>query len=416
MPEFLELLPPSDALKLLLSNLPEPAVPYEMTATIDSLGRVTAAAVISPEPLPSFARSTVDGFAVQAADTFGASDSLPAYLSLIGEVPMGKPVEVSIRQGQAVTIHTGGMLPEGADAVVMLEHTQMAGPAELEVLRAVPAGENILHPGEDVLAGQEVIPKGVRLRPAEIGGLLALGLLEVAVARLPRIAVLSSGDEVVAPDKKPQAGQVRDINSYSLSALVQAQGGEPVRFGIIPDDAGAVEEVLRKALNECDAVVITAGSSASARDLTSSVVDRMGRPGVLVHGVNVRPGKPTILAVCDGKPVIGLPGNPVSALVIAGLFVTPIIQRLLGIQNPRPLPAVTARLAINIPSQAGREDWIPVKLRVEASSYQAEPIFFKSNLIFTLAQADGLAFIPADATGRSAGETIEVFLLQSYSQ
>jgi molybdopterin molybdotransferase len=412
MPEFLELLPPMEALNLLLDNLPKRTVQAETVATMDALGRVTAKTVISPEALPAFARSTVDGYAVQAADTYGASDSLPAYLSLVGEVQMGKSAEIRLHSGQTVTIHTGGMLPEGADAVVMLEYTQAAGAGELEILRPVAAGENILKAGEDVRAGQEVLPAGVRLRPAEIGGLLALGLMEVDVARLPRVALLSSGDEVIPPEKTPQPGQVRDINSYSLGALVQAQGGQPVRYGIIPDEESAFVDVLRQALNDCYAVIITAGSSASTRDLTSTVVDQMGEPGVLVHGVNVRPGKPTILAVCDGKPVIGLPGNPVSALVIAGLFVTPVIDRLLGINPSRPKPTVSARLTINLSSQAGREDWIPVKLSHTGEGYQAEPIFFKSNLIFTLAQADGLAYIPADATGRSAGERIEVALLQ----
>jgi molybdopterin molybdotransferase len=412
MPEFLELLPPSQALQLLLKHLPVPVIQSEMIATTNALGRVTASSVISTEPLPAFARSTVDGFAVQAADTYGSSDALPAYLSLVGEVPMGKPVDIQLQTGQAATIHTGGMLPEGADAVVMLEHTQLARPGELEVLRAVANGDNILKAGEDVRVGQEVLKAGVRLRSSEIGGLMALGLTEVAVVPPPRIAILSSGDEVISPEEKPMAGQVRDINSYSLSALVQAQGGLPIRYGIIPDQAQAMKATLQQALTECDAVIITAGSSASARDLTSSVINSIGAPGVLAHGVNVRPGKPTILAVCEGKPVIGLPGNPVSALVIAGIFVAPVIWRLLGISTPRPQPVVTARLAINLPSQAGREDWIPVILTVVAGGYQAEPIFFKSNLIFTLAQADGLAYIPADATGRSAGEEIEVFLLQ----
>jgi molybdopterin molybdotransferase len=412
MPEFLELLPPAEALQLLLEQLPEIVIQPEMAPTSASLGRVSAVAIYSPESLPAFARSTVDGYAVRAADTFGASDTLPAYLTLVGEVPMGKPAVITVRQGQAVMIHTGGMLPEGADAVVMLEHTQVARETELEVLRAVAVGDNILRAGEDVHAGQEVLPAGKRLRPAEIGGLLALGLMEVPVARPPRVAILSSGDEVIPPDTSPQLGQIRDINSYSLSALVQAQGGEPVRYGIVPDQADALKVVLQKALAECDAVIITAGSSASARDLTSTVVDQMGSPGVLVHGVNVRPGKPTILAVCNGKPVIGLPGNPVSALVIAGLFVTPVIWWLLGIKSPRPQPLITARLAINLPSQAGREDWIPVKLILEERGYRAEPIFFKSNLIFNLAQADGLAHIPANATGRSAGDWIEVVLLQ----
>ncbi len=336
MPEFLELLPPGEALALLLRNLPEIAPQVELIPTAQALGRVTARAIVSPEALPAFPRSTVDGYAVRSGDTFGAGDTLPAYLTLIGEVPMGKPASMTVGLGQAVLIHTGGMLPDGADAVVMLEYTQAARPGELEVLKAVGAGENILDAGEDVAPGDEVLPAGVRLRPAEIGGMLALGLLEAPVARPPRIGILSSGDEVVDPDKKPTSGQVRDINSYTLSALVQSQGGLPVRYGIAPDEAGALRERMQRALDECDAVIVTAGSSASARDLTAQVVNSLGEPGVLVHGVNVRPGKPTILAVCGGKPVIGLPGNPVSALVIAGLFVSPVVRRLLGIPSRTP--------------------------------------------------------------------------------
>ncbi len=411
MPEFLELLPPGEAMALLLRHLPEPHPREEMAPTTSALGRVTARPIVSPEALPAFPRSTVDGYAVRAEDTFGASNSLPAYLTLAGEVSMGKPATITVGAAQAVLIHTGGMLPSGADAVVMLEHTQSARPGELEVLRAAGPGENIIEAGEDVAPGQEVLPAGVRLRPAEIGGLLALGLREVPVARQPRIGILSSGDEVVPPEIQPGPGQVRDINSYTLSALVQSQGGQPFRYGIAPDEPGALRARIARALAECDAVVVTAGSSASARDLTSQVINDLGQPGVLVHGVNVRPGKPTILAVCDGKPVIGLPGNPVSALVIAGLFVSPLVRRLLGIPSERPRPIITARLTVNLASQAGREDWIPVRLNPSANGYQADPIFFKSNLIFTLARADGLLHIPPDSTGLSLGEMVNVELL-----
>lgn len=412
MPEFLTLHPPAEALSILFRSLPEPAIQTETIPSMSALGRVTAAPVRSPESLPAFPRSTVDGFAVRARDTFGASDTLPAYLALAGEVPMGKPAVIVLQRGQAAAIHTGGMLPEGADAVVMLEQTQETRNGELEVMRAVAVGDNIIQAGEDVRAGQEVIAQGTCLRAAEIGGLMALGLMEVAVARRPLVGIISSGDEVVSPEHTPELGQVRDVNSYTLSAFVQAHGAQPVRYGVVPDQAGRLTDVLRQALAECDLIVITAGSSASARDLTSSVVNSMAAPGVLVHGVSVRPGKPTILAVCDGKAVIGLPGNPVSALVIAGLFVAPVIARLLGMRSPRPQPLIHARLAINLASQAGREDWIPVKIRHGEAGFEAEPVFFKSNLIFNLAQADGLARIPADATGRSAGDTIEVFLLR----
>lgn len=410
MPEFLELLPPPQARQLLLSRMihhPQ----GEIVAADAALGRVTAAAIHAPHPLPSFPRSTVDGFAVRARDTFGCSDTLPAYLKLIGEVPMGADANLTLHTGQCALIHTGGMLPQGSDAVVMVEHTQRAGDEEIEVLRAVAVGENVLKAGEDVSQGQEVIPVGVPLRPAEIGGLMALGISQILVACRPRVGILSSGDEVVPPETAIQPGQVRDVNSYSLSALVEQAGGNAVRYGIIPDRLEAIKDTASRALSECDMVVITAGSSASTRDLTSQAINELGAPGVLVHGVNVRPGKPTILAVCQGKAVIGLPGNPVSALVIATLFVVPALHRLLGLQIYRPAPFVPARLGINLPSQAGREDWVPVRLFKEAGEYVAEPIFGKSNLIFSLARADGLVRIETNATGVTAGEMVEVYLL-----
>ena len=411
MPEFLELLPPGDALALLLRNLPEPAPAVEEVQTAQALDRVTAAAVTAPEPLPAFSRSTVDGYAVRARDTFGASDSLPAYLTVAGEVPMGRAPNFSLQPGQAALIHTGGMLPQGADAVVMVEYTQPAREGEVEVLRAAAPGENELRAGEDVQLGQTVIQQGAALRPAEIGGLMALGLTQVAVAVRPRAAVLSTGDEVVRPANIVRPGQVRDVNSYTLSTLVEQYGGSPVRYGIIPDRREALEKALRRALDECDMAIITAGSSASTRDLTAQVIDAMGKPGVLAHGVNVKPGKPTILGVCGGKPVIGLPGNPVSALVIAGLFVVPVIERLLGLTRARMRAVVSARLAVNLPSQAGREDWVPVRLVEGAQGLTADPIFYKSNLIFSLAQADGLLRIPPDATGLETGALVEVQIL-----
>ncbi len=411
MPEFLELVPPGEALALLLTQIPRPNVLRERIPTSSSLRRVTAAAVISPEPLPAFARSTVDGYAVHASDTFGASETLPAYLTLAGEVLMGQAPAFSLAPFQAAVIPTGGMLPPGADAVVMVEMTQLASASEIEVLKAVGVNENILLAGEDVKMGQEILPAGVRMRPAEIGGLLALGLAQVEVAVPPRAGILSTGDEVIPPQAAPGPGQVRDVNSYTLSALVEGAGGAPRTYGIIPDQAPALSGTLRRALSECDLVVITAGSSASTRDLTAEVIQGMGAPGVLVHGVNVKPGKPTILAVCDGKAVVGLPGNPVSALVIAGLFVVPVIEHLLGLRQVRPKPVITARLSINLSSQAGREDWVPVRLVRTAQGYSAEPIFYKSNLIFSLARADGLVHIPAAANGLAQGEPVEVELL-----
>jgi molybdopterin molybdotransferase len=347
-------------------------------------------------------------------------------------------------------IHTGGMLPEGADAVVMLEYTQeinrgdreerrektgfisavsanlsstQGTAVELEIFKAVAEGENVITIGEDVAQGQVVQPRGSLMRPAGIGGLMALGFTKLRVSKKVQVGLISSGDEVIPPEQSPRPGQVRDVNSHTLAALVTKSGGEPVLYGIVGDRFDELKETTARALSECDAVVITAGSSASTRDLTADVIDSLGRPGVLVHGINTRPGKPTILGVCNGKAVIGLPGNPVSALVNGYLFLVPVIEKLLG-ANPRPKASVQARLTVNLPSQAGREDWWPVRLTTGPTekkekkdsvssvvNYRAEPIFGKSNLIFTLAAADGLLRIPPDATGMSAGEMVEVFLI-----
>ena len=411
MPEFLELLTPSKALDLLFNALPQASPEIEEISTRSALGRVLAVPAVASEPLPGFARSTVDGYAVFAADTYGASDSLPVYLTLAGEVAMGTSPGFDLKPTQAALIHTGGMLPVGADAVVMVEMTQNTRPSEIEILRAVAVGENILQAGEDVSPGSEVIPRGTWLRSMEIGGLAALGEMTIRVARRPRIAILSSGDEVVPPEQILQPGQVRDVNSYTLAALVEKEGGSPVLYGIIKDQRADLEQAVRRALAECDAVVVTAGSSASTRDLTADVIQTMGQPGVLVHGVNVKPGKPTILGVCAGKAVIGLPGNPVSALVIARIFVVPIIHHLLGLKSSFRSPLVSARLALNLASQAGREDWVPVRLQRTAEGWEADPIFYKSNLIFSLVRADGLVHIPADANGLETGAWVEVEIL-----
>jgi molybdopterin molybdotransferase len=409
MKEFLNLVPQDDALKILLSEIDSSPI-AEVISTKLAFGRITANPVLAPHPLPEFRRSTVDGYAVRAADTYGAGESLPAYLNDIGEVQMGKSTDLVLAPTECVLIHTGGMLPEGADAVVMVENTQSSKSGEIEILRAVAVGENLINIGEDVKLGEVVIPSGRRIRAAEIGGMMALGFTEVAVAQKPRVGILSSGDEVIPPENQPLPGQVRDINSYTLAAVVEQIGGEAVHYGIIPDQYTTVLDTAKRAYSECDVVVITAGSSVSVRDLTATVIDELGYPGVLVHGVNIRPGKPTILGVCDGKPVIGLPGNPVSALVNVEMFVSPVVRKLLGEKLDQPKPSVYAKLLVNLASEAGRVEWVPVRILSSKDGWEADPVFGKSNLIFTLARADGLVRIDPDATGLSAGEIVEVVL------
>jgi molybdopterin molybdotransferase len=411
MPEFLRLLTPEVALGKFLEALPEPSsLEEESLQTAEALGRVLAKPVTADDPLPPFPRSTVDGYALRASDTFGASSSLPAYLNLIGEISMGAQVDMEIKPTQAISIHTGGMIPPGADAVVMIENTQSVREGEIEVHKPVGVGENILQMGEDVQKGEIVLHAGHRLRPQEIGGLMALGVTEVPVVREPRVGILSTGDEIIPPWEIPQPGQIRDVNSYTLSTLVTKAGGIPRLRGIVPDNFGVLLKAAEKAHREDDIIVITAGSSVSTHDQTAEVIQRLGRPGVLVHGISIRPGKPTILAVAEGVPLIGLPGNPVSALVVAGLFVVPLIRRMLRIELKELSPQVKAKLTLNIASETGREDYIPVKLTSDEDGWLAEPVFGRSNLIFTLVRADGLLRIPPEATGLPANAEVTVLL------
>jgi molybdopterin molybdotransferase len=371
----------------------------------------------APHPLPTFRRSAMDGYAVRAADTHGAGESLPAFLRVVGEVAMGRAADVALGPGEAALVHTGGMIPPTADAVVQVEHTQRVGggeslpfPYEIEVLRAVAVGQHVIQVGEDVAAGAEVLPAGHRLRPQDLGGLLALGLTTVAVARRPRVGILATGDEVVPPEVAPAPGQIRDINSTTIAGLALTAGGRPQPRGIIPDDLAALQAAAAAALAESDMVVITAGSSVSARDMTVAVIAGLGAPGVLLHGVATRPGKPTIVGAVGGKPVLGLPGNPVSALVQFDMFGVPALYRLQGLAGPPLRQRVWARLALNVPSESGREDYVPARLEDAADGLRAVPLFGKSNLIYTLVGADGLIVVPLNRAGLLAGDLVEVRL------
>ena len=411
MPEFLSLITPEEALDMVFSHWEGPRA-VEIDRTDQAFGRITAVDICATQNLPDFRRSTVDGYAVRARDTHGASEGLPAYLELVGEILMGQKPGFSLSSAQCGLIHTGGMLPNGADAVVMLEDAQALENGEIEIYRPAAAGDNLIDIGEDVREGDVIIPRGTRLRPAEIGGLLALGITEVQLIKPPLIGVISSGDEVIHPEKDLKPGQVRDINSYTLEGVITDLGAMVKGYGIIPDNREAMRDLMVRALQECDHLIVTAGSSASSRDLTAEIMNELGDPGVIVHGLQIKPGKPTIFAFAGEKLMIGLPGNPVSALVIAWVMVRPILEKILGVENPRPRPIVNAVLAVNIPSQAGREDWIPVRLEGNNSDgWKAEPIFGRSNLIFVLARADGLVRIPPAVTGLETGSIVAVQLM-----
>lgn len=416
MTEFFNVLPPDEARALLLRHI-RPLAGREMLATADALNRVTAEAIRAPGPLPDFRRSTMDGYAVRARDTFGASESLPAFLTVVGEVAMGRAADLALRAGEAAIVHTGGMVPDSADAVVQVEHTQRvtgdgsaAFPHDIEVLRAVAAGQNVIQVGEDVAAGAAILPAGHCLRPQDLGGLLALGLTTVTVRPRPRVAILATGDEVVPPAAEPAPGQIRDINSYTVAGLTWYAGGAPEPRGIVPDNFDALHAAAAAALADCDMLVMSAGSSVSVRDMTVEVIDGLGAPGVLLHGVATRPGKPTIVGAVNGKPVLGLPGNPVSAMIQFDMFGVPAIYHLQGMVEPPLRRRIRARLAQNVASESGREDYVPARLEQEQNEFVAVPVFGKSNLIYTLVGADGLIKVPLNLGGLTAGELVEVTL------
>jgi molybdopterin molybdotransferase len=386
---------------------PARRTPGETVPLGEALHRVPAAAAHAPAPLPGFARSTVDGYAVRAADTYGASEGLPSLLELAGEVAMGAASGAAVAPGGAVAMPTGGAMPEGADAVVMIEHTQRALDGMVEVVRPVAPGEGMVRADEDAATGAELVAAGRPLRPQDLGMLAAAGITELAVHARPRVAIVSTGDEVVPPATVALSpGQVRDATAVALAGLVREAGGDPLECGIVPDDPSALAAELRTALAGADVVVVSAGSSVGARDATAEVVAGLGEPGIWCHGLALRPGKPTLLAECDGVPVIGLPGNPRSALVVFRLLGVPLVRRVGGCTAPPPEPVATARLQRAVPSAAGRLDVVQVRLRDGV----AEPLFGLSALLSTLARADGYLVIPEEATGLEGGAEVAVTL------
>ncbi|AGB41189.1 molybdenum cofactor synthesis domain protein [Halobacteroides halobius DSM 5150] len=373
-------------------------------------GRILATDIKSEVNLPPFSRSTMDGYAVKAEDIFGASVTAPVYLNLIGSIKMGAKPKQKIRSGEAMEIATGGMLPVGADAVVMVEDTEKLGIKEIEVTKAVAPGANIVTKGEDISQGSLVLSAGHLLRPQDIGALAGIGVTEVDLFTKPEVTVLSTGDELITPDKEPKLGQIRDINSYSIGTLVEEEGGATTYGGIILDEPDSLQDKLKAAIASSDLVVLSGGSSVGVKDLTIDVLKQLGEPGVLVHGIAIKPGKPTILAIIDQTPVVGLPGHPTSAFVVAQMILKPLLQRLTDRrENYKKLYSfLPAKVSRNIASTKGREEYIRVKLTQKENQIWAEPLLGKSSLISTLVGADGLLKIGLGREGIKKGREVEV--------
>jgi molybdopterin molybdotransferase len=408
-----ELLPAEEALKLLLNY-----APFKRTAEVKlpiekSYKMVLARDIISPEDLPSFSRSTVDGFAVTSSDTFGATESMPAYLNIIAEILMGERPEFLLKKGVCAKIATGGMLPEGSDSVVMFEHTQQIDGKMLEILKPVSPGENVIPVGEDARRDECILKRGRRLRPQDIGALAGLGITEVWVYEKPRVSIISTGDEIVPAENSLKPGQVRDINSYTLSGLISDSGGIPVKKGIFNDRYEIIKDAVEDSLNNCDMVLITGGSSVGAKDMTSKVIDEAGKPGVLFHGVSLKPGKPMIGGVINDIPIFGLPGHPAAVNVCFDVFIRPVLMIQSGCNGSsfdKEKKTVKARIAKNISSSPGREEHIGVTLEERNGELWAIPLLGKSGLITTLTRADGTGVIPLRKLGVQEGEFVEVRL------
>jgi len=377
---------------------------------LGALGRVLSRDVTSKGDVPGFPRSTVDGYAVRAADTFGAGESGAAYLGVSGEVLIGRRPETGVVPGRCARIPTGGMLPDGADAVVMIEHVEDAGPSMIAVTKPVAPGENVVRADEDLAEGQTALRGGTRLRPQEIGVLAAIGATEVPVYRRPAVAILSTGEEIVDPDHDPPPGKVRDVNSRALVASVQRDGGVPRLLGIARGGFDEVLSAVERGL-ECDMVLVSGGSSVGEHDVTPRVIDALGEPGVLVHGIAIKPGKPTIIGIARGRPVFGLPGHPVSALVAYRVIVRPALRMISGEAGyADPEPTAMARMACDLESPPGRTEFVRVTLREEGGALWAHPVRGASGLISTLASADGIAVVGVGRTGVAEGDEVRVLL------
>jgi len=394
-------------------------LPSETVRLSRASGRTLAFDLIADHDWPLMDRSCMDGFAINARDVFGASETNPAYLDCTDTLSIDTIPKMNIAPGECIRISTGGLLPEGADAVVMVEHTQEVGESmnglgiTIEIRKSIAPGENVMQRGEDARTGQIALPAGTVIRPQEVGLSAALGFERLSLIQRPRVGILSTGDELIEVSQMPRPGKVRDVNSHTIATLVKQVNGIPTRYGIVKDDLESLNSALATAVAENDLILLSGGSSIGVRDLTVQTIEAMEDSALLAHGVALSPGKPTILGRVGSKPVLGLPGQVTSALVVMHVLILPLIRHLQGDpaafdETRRPThPAVLAR---NVPSKPGREDYIRIKIEPRDGKLPlAHPVLGKSGLLRTMIQADGLTAIPADSEGLYEGQTIDVW-------
>ena len=396
---------PEEVLRLIGKEF-RPLGRTEIVPLAQAPGRVLAEAITAQEYVPDFDRSTVDGYACRAADTFGCSDAIPAILSVAGQVLMGEGADFALSRDSCVYVPTGGAIPQGADCAVMIEYTEDYGDGTVGIMKPGAPGMNLIFRGDDVFPGKEILPAGRVLTAQDVGALAAVGKTSVPVACRVKVGVISTGDELVSPDEMPGRGQVRDVNAPLLTAMLTGFGAEAVNYGIVRDDEPLLRQKMQDAAQECDAVILSGGSSVGVKDAACRIIESMGE--LLLHGIAIKPGKPTILGKTGNKPLIGLPGHPVAACFVAQLFVLPLLGRLMGRKQED--FTVTAELTESLGANHGREQINACHLRREGGKLLASPIRSKSGLITQLAGADGYFIIARDCEGLPKGAQVQVFL------
>lgn len=375
----------------------------------DTVGRTAAEDIYSKYDIPDFNRSTVDGYAIVASDSFGVTDSIPVFLDVIGQVEMGKSTDVIISKGKTAYVPTGGMVPTGADAMIMIEHIEEMDSSTIAAYASTAPGENIIKIGDDVTKGDKLIHKGKLIRPQDIGVLTASGVRQIMVFEKPRAAVISTGDEIADPFSELQFGEVRDINTYTLSAMLEEMGAAVTVKSVIKDEYERLKSAVEAALENNHIVIISGGSSVGTKDVTAKVIDAIGDPGVFVHGMAVKPGKPTIVGKAKGKALFGLPGHPVSAIIVFKVLIGHLIARLMDRESLKlQIPAVCS---VNVHSSPGKETFQMVELQQVENGYLAVPLYGKSGAISLVSRAQGYIRIPHNKEGINKGETIMVELL-----
>lgn len=374
----------------------------------EATGRILAEDLFSPEDFPYFDRSLVDGYAVSSKDTFGASETSPVMLQKKGNIKVGEFTDLVLNEGECAYVSTGAAIPKGADSVVMQEFSREIGDL-VEILRPVHSGENVIRKGEDIEKKKHLFSKGRRISPFDIGILAALGLKEVPIIKKPRVGIISTGDEIIPPEFEAQNGKVRDVNGYVLIGLFQKLGGEPVYAGIAKDE---IKEVTKKisSIRECDIFAISGGSSKGERDIIVEAIKELGGK-VLFHGVNIKPGKPFFYGIVWEKPIFGLPGHPLSCIIVTHKFLLPLFFKIAG-ERERRLKTIRGVLTTNVPSAYGVEEYVNVKVRFEKDLVLVDPIFAKSATIYSLSNSSGYIIVNESREGYEEGEEVQVFLYE----